>query len=344
MANKIGSLIIDLQGKELTAEERDLLAHPLVGGIILFTRNYESRLQLTQLCRSVREARKTPLLLMVDQEGGRVQRFIPEFTRLSSMAVFGKLQDTAKALQLAKDCGWLMAVELLSTGIDMSLAPILDLNKGVSSVIGDRAFHANPQQVIELAGAFIQGMKEAGMTATGKHFPGHGSIAPDSHVSMPIDERTLADIERDDLVPFKTLIKRGISALMAAHILFPNIDHRPVGFSPVWLQTILRQQLGFNGTLLSDDLNMEGANISANYADRVLAAREAGCDFALLCNNRSGVIQALDAVPEVKHQVEQDKWRVLQSNFSHEQTAYQDSKRWQATREFLLGEAQTIGE
>lgn len=343
MANKIGSLIIDLQGKEVTAEEQDLLAHPLVGGIILFTRNYESREQLTHLCQSVRRASKSSLLIMVDQEGGRVQRFIPEFTRLSSMAVFGKLQDTAKAAQLAQDCGWLMAIELLSTGIDMSLAPILDLNKGVSGVIGDRAFHADPQQVIELASAFIKGMKEAGMTATGKHFPGHGSVAPDSHVSMPIDERALSDILRDDLVPFVALIQRGMTALMAAHIIFPNVDHRAVGFSPVWLQTILRQQLGFKGSVLSDDLNMEGANISTNYADRVLAAREAGCDFALLCNNRAGVIQALDAVPEAKHQVEQDKWQALQSNFSHEQTSFEESKRWQTTREFLLGEAITIG-
>lgn len=344
MATKIGSLIIDLKDKELVDEERDLLSHPLVGGVILFSRNYDSREQLIRLCQAIRKTRKEPLLIMVDQEGGRVQRFIADFTRLSPMALFGRLaeRDSNRACQLAKNCGWLMATELLSAGVDMSLAPILDLNKGISGVIGDRAFHADPHQVIELADAFIKGMKEAGMAATGKHFPGHGSIAPDSHVAMPVDERSLPEIEREDLIPFVGLIKRDIPALMAAHITFPKIDKFAVGFSTIWLKTILREQLGFKGVILSDDLNMEGANISSNYAERVIASREAGCDFALLCNNRSGVIQALDHVPVKPHQVEQEKWGALSADFSRINPSYQASERWHLMREFLLNEAPTI--
>ena len=224
MTNPLGALIIDLQGKELTPDERELLAHPLVGGIILFTRNYETRSQLTNLCKTVRQARRKPALILVDQEGGRVQRFIPEFTRLPSMAFFGEAHDAnpAAALRMASDCGWLMATELLTVGVDLSLAPVLDLNKGVSSVIGQRAFHADPNCVIALAHAFIQGMQEAGMAATGKHFPGHGAVTLDSHVAMPVDDRDLQEIERDDMVPFIGLMKRGMHAMMAAHITFPE--------------------------------------------------------------------------------------------------------------------------
>jgi beta-N-acetylhexosaminidase len=341
MINPIGALIIDLQGKELTPEERELLAHPTVGGVILFTRNYESRSQLKQLCHSIRQTRTKPLLILVDQEGGRVQRFIPEFTRLPSMGYFGEAYDSnpSKALSMAKDCGWLMAAELLTVGVDLSLAPVLDLNKGISSVIGQRAFHANPQQVITLADGFIQGMKEAGMAATGKHFPGHGSVVLDSHVAIPIDDRSLEDIEREDLIPFKGLLERGITALMAAHIIFPKVDKLAVGYSHRWLQTVLREQLKFKGVIFSDDLNMEGANISSHYADRVQAARDAGCDFTLLCNNRAGVIQVLDQLLSDENQVSQTKWSVLQGNFSRVNESYQQNQRWQRTRDLLLAKA-----
>lgn len=318
MTTRIGALIIDLQGKELTPEEKELLAHPLVGGVILFTRNFDSRQQLKELCKNVRQTKKSPLLIMVDQEGGRVQRFIPEFTRLPPMACFGDLYEnhTEDAKQKAMDCGKLMATELLSVGIDMSLAPVLDLNKGMSSVIGDRAFHADPVKVIELAEAFMRGMREAGMATTGKHFPGHGSVSLDSHIAMPIDTRTLKQIENDDLIPFTALIKRGLSALMAAHIVFPTVDDRAVGFSSTWLKTILRERLGFKGVVLSDDLNMEGANISNHFADRAKAAREAGCDFALICNNRRGVVQALDGMAIESNQVDYKQWSTLQGDFS----------------------------
>lgn len=315
MTDTIGSLIISLEGSDLSPEERELLAHPLTGGVILFTRNYESRAQLKHLCQAIRSARKTPLLILVDQEGGRVQRFIPEFTRLPCMGEFGRqyTENPAAACQQARDCGHLMASELLSVGVDLSLAPVLDLNKGLNTVIGERAFHSDPQTVIQLASAFIQGMRTAGMASAGKHFPGHGTVTLDSHLATPVDERAMNDVEHDDMLPFAAMIKAGISAIMPAHIIFPRVDTLPVGFSRIWLQDVLRTRLGFTGPILSDDLNMQGANISANYADRVAAARAAGCDFALLCNNRNGVIQALDSLPYAMHLIDKEKWGVLKS-------------------------------
>lgn len=335
MTDKIGSFVIDIEGKELSPEDKELLAHPLVGGVIFFTRNYESLAQIKALSKQIRAARKSPILIMVDQEGGRVQRFIKDFTRLPRMAVFGKMydNDAKKACQLAIDCGWLMASEILTAGMDLSLAPVLDLYTSVSSVIGERAFHADPKIVIELANAFIAGMREAGMAATGKHFPGHGSQAADSHVALPEDTRQLEDIIKLDLIPFAALIRDGIPAIMAAHIVFPQVDKLPVGFSRVWLQDILRKKLEFKGIIFSDDLNMEGANISTNYADRVVAAREAGCDFALLCNNRPGVIQVIDNLAHVNHMLNKEKWAPLQGKT---QTGIlQETPRWQLTQAFL---------
>ena len=338
MTDTLGSLIIDLSSMELTPEEQELLAHPLVGGVVLFSRNYDSLMQLKSLCKHIRMARKKPLLIMVDQEGGRVQRFINEFTRIPYMSVFGDLYDENKqaACEAAQDCGWLMASELLAAGIDFSLAPVLDLNKGISSIIGQRAFHKDPHVVAQLAIAFIQGMREAGMAATGKHFPGHGSVSLDSHIAMPADERSLAEIEREDLKTFAELIPAGISAIMAAHIRFPNIDNFAVGFSRFWLQDILRSRLGFTGSILSDDLTMEGANISTDYSDRVIAAREAGCDFALLCNNRNGVIQVLDRLQHQAHQIGMEKWGALQGNFSRVKEPLEENSRWLKTHKQLL--------
>lgn len=339
MEKTIGSLIIDLEGTVLSPEEREMLAHPLVGGVILFTRNYESREQLMSLCQAIRASRSLPLLIMVDQEGGRVQRFQRDFTRLPPMAVFGQHydQDSVSACLAASDCGWLMATELLAAGVDLSLAPVLDLNKGLSSVIGDRAFHGDANAVIELTTAFIQGMHAAGMASTGKHFPGHGSVHLDTHKSITVDERPLKVIVEDDLRPFAGLIKNNISAIMAAHIIFPQVDNKPVGFSHVWLQEVLRTQLGFAGAIFSDDLKMEGANISTNYADRFDAALQAGCDFAMLCNHRPGVIQVLDNIDAAAYQVDKLKWGALQGDFSRV-TSYQQQDRWQKARAFLLSE------
>lgn len=338
MHNKMGTLIVSIESHDLTAEDREILAHPLIGGVILFTRNYASRAQLKHLCETIRSSSKKPLLIMADQEGGRVQRFVNEFTRLPPMGLLGKLYDNNHevASHLAKDCGWLMAMELLSVGIDLSLAPVLDLNKGISKVIGDRAFHSDSKIVLKLAQSFMIGMHEAGMASTGKHFPGHGGIAPDSHMVLPIDQRSLKEIEQEDMVPFAHLIKNNMTAMMAAHIIFSQIDELPVGFSSIWLKDILRKRLGFTGTIFSDDLNMEGANISANYVDRVIAAREAGCDFTLFCNNRQGVINVLDHLPHASHQVDKEKWGKLQGDFSRVQMPLSENHRWQKIHDFLL--------
>ncbi|OGT42961.1 MAG: beta-N-acetylhexosaminidase [Gammaproteobacteria bacterium RIFCSPHIGHO2_12_FULL_40_19] len=320
MTDQIGSLIIDLQGTELSLEERELLMHPLIGGVILFSRNYESRRQLKQLCQHIRSSRSMPLLIMVDQEGGRVQRFVNEFTRLPAMAMFGELYDKhpQRACALAQDCGWLMAMELLSVNVDLSLAPVLDLQRNISQVIGSRAFHAQPQIVVKLASAFTQGMQNAGMSSTVKHFPGHGSVALDSHHTIPHDARSLEELEQQDMLPFIHMIQHNIAAVMVAHLVFPNVDPASVSFSHYWLHDILRIKLGFSGVIFSDDLNMEGANISVNYEDRVVAAREAGCDFALLCNNRKGVIQALDQLPHKFYFVHASKWHRLQGKIAEE--------------------------
>lgn len=337
MTEKIGSLVIDIAGQTLTSEDGALLAHPQVGGVILFSRNYESFDQLRRLCNSIRAACTHPLLIMVDQEGGRVQRFTQDFTRLPHMGQFGEIYDhnPDAACYLAKDCGWLMAVELLSAGVDLSLAPVLDLNKGMSEVIGMRAFHTKPKAVIALAQAFIAGMSEAGMAATGKHFPGHGSVAVDSHVGIPIDNRSLEEILDLDLLPFAKLIETSLTAIMTAHIIFPKVDTLPVGYSSVWLNDILRGRLGFKGPIFSDDLNMAGANISTNYVDRFISSKKAGCDFVLLCNNRPAVLSILEELDDDAFLVSQEKSNLLQGNFSYKKNTLQDDQRWLKTRENL---------
>lgn len=321
MKETIGALIISVDGLELTSEDKEILNHPLVGGVILFARNYASKRQLTALCQDIRRSRKHPALIMVDQEGGRVQRFKGDFTTLPPMGRFGELftANPALACREAAECGALMASELISAGVDLSLAPVLDVNRNLNTVIGDRAFHTDAETVTQLAIAFMRGMKQAGMPSVGKHFPGHGSVTVDSHIGLPVDQRTLADIAASDLEPFVGLIKAGIPAIMAAHILFPAVDDKPVGFSARWLKDILRGQLGFEGVIISDDLNMEGANISTNYADRVAAAKEAGCDVLLLCNQRPGVIQALDRLPWQAYQLNKRQWSALLPNqFAHQ--------------------------
>lgn len=307
-----GPVIIDLLGTELSAEEESLIQHPLVGGIILFTRNYQSPQQITHLCQSVRQAKKQPFLIAVDHEGGRVQRFRDGFTRIPSMGQIGQLFKTSpnKALEMSEACGWLMATELLSVGVNLSFAPVLDVDKKNNPVVGDRAFHRNPKIIIPLAQAFIKGMHEAGMAATGKHFPGHGSVQVDSHVGTPVDEREWDAIVADDLIPFAELIQSGLDAMMPAHIIFPKIDAKSVGFSPHWLQNVLRQQLHFSGTIFSDDLNMTGASVAAGgYTGRATAALEAGCDMVLICNNRSAAIEILEHLPHDKYAVNQGKYK-----------------------------------
>ncbi|HVY53537.1 MAG TPA: beta-N-acetylhexosaminidase [Gammaproteobacteria bacterium] len=332
MQKGFGSLVIDLIGTELQPEERELIAHPLVGGIILFSRNYESLAQLKQLTQAIRQVKNKPLLIMVDQEGGRVQRFKEEFTRIPPAAVYG--QQGTKALELAAAGGYVMAIELLAAGIDLSLAPILDLNKGVSAIIGDRSFHSDPYEAIKLINAFINGMKQAGMAATGKHFPGHGSVAPDSHLELPIDHRSWDEIVKEDLQPFVYFIRNKIPALMTAHIAFPAVDEMPVSFSHHWLTEILRDQLHFEGVVMSDDLDMKGAASMGDYAARMRAACEAGCDIILLCNNRPAVIQVLDHIPYESYLLDQSKYEMLRGQFALDLPLTQNIQ-WKKNRELI---------
>jgi beta-N-acetylhexosaminidase len=283
----LGPLMLDVHGKSLTDEDRKRLSHPLVGGVILFARNYESPAQLETLCTDIHALKSPPLLIAADQEGGRVQRFRDGFTRLPPMRRFGEEWDQHphKAKELAWDAGYVLGAELRARGVDLSFTPVLDMDYGVSSVIGDRAFHRDPQAIIELAHALMNGLKEAGMGACGKHFPGHGFIAADSHVAIPVDKRDYADFELADLRPFQALIDFGLPAIMPAHVVYPKIDSKPAGFSSVWLKRILRREMGFEGMIFSDDLCMEGASGAGGITARVIAALNAGCDMALICNH-----------------------------------------------------------
>lgn len=287
-------LMLDIGGTELTAEDRELLAHPGTGGLIFFSRNFENREQITALVKAIRVVRPE-ILVAVDQEGGRVQRFREGFTRLPPMRRLGERfdQDPNQASTQAYQLGALMASELVACDIDISFAPVLDLDFGQSSVIGDRSFHTQAQAVTTLAGAFIDGMRAAGMAATGKHFPGHGFVQADSHLELPMDTRTLDEITVADLVPFHALAGR-LAGIMPAHVVYEQVDAQPAGFSSFWLQTVLRQQLGFSGVIFSDDLAMAGAAIAGSYAQRAEAALSAGCDMVLVCNDRAGAVQVLD--------------------------------------------------
>ncbi|UZE94745.1 beta-N-acetylhexosaminidase [Alkalimarinus alittae] len=291
----IGPLMVDVAGLVLSEEDRQLLSNPLVGGLILFTRNYSSLDQLSALIADIRACNPT-ILIAVDHEGGRVQRFREGFTRIPAMRVFGDLYASTptKAIALAKECGWLFASELRAFDIDFSFAPVLDLDYGVSSVIGDRAFSGDVTVVANLASALIEGMAEAGMASTGKHFPGHGAIEADSHVALPVDNRPFCDIETRDIEPFKQLMKNGLNAVMPAHVIYSDCDESPAGFSSFWLNDILRTKLSFDGVIFSDDLTMEGASVAGSYAGRVKAALKAGCDMVLVCNNRAGALEALN--------------------------------------------------
>ena len=282
----LGPIMLDVVGTELSADDVRRLQHPLVGVVILFKRNYENNEQLKALTASIHAVRQPPLLIAVDHEGGRVQRFREGFTKIPPMREFGKIWDKnpKKAKELATEAGWILAAELRAHGVDFSFTPVLDMDYGDSLVIGDRAFHLNPQAINHLAFALMQGLKKGGMPAVGKHFPGHGFVVADSHVSMPVDNREFDQIAQHDMQPFRMLIDDGIQAIMPAHVIYPKVDDKPAGFSPRWLQKILRERLGFNGAILSDDLSMEAAAAGGDVTARALAALNAGCDMILLCN------------------------------------------------------------
>jgi beta-N-acetylhexosaminidase len=294
----LGPLMVDLVGTTLSEEEKEVLQHPLVGGVILFSRNFESPEQIAELTSQIRALRDPHLLISVDHEGGRVQRFREGFTRLPPVAALGELflQDEQDALTKAELTGWLMAVELRAVGVDFSFAPVLDLNYGVSEVIGDRSFHRDPNIVTQLARAYIAGMKRAWMPAVGKHFPGHGAVEVDSHLGLPVDSRHMDDIWGADLVPFRQLCQTDLVGIMPAHIVYEQCASVPAGFSPYWIQSVLRDKLGFQGAVLSDDLSMEGAAIIGDMPTRAETALNAGCDMVLVCNKPEAAIEVIDNV------------------------------------------------
>lgn len=298
-AMPLGPIMLDLLRPELTSEERELLLHPLVGGVILFSRNYESPEQLGSLTAALRGLREPGLLIAVDQEGGRVQRFRTGFTELPAPAHFGRIyvQDPRRAYALAETCGWLLAAELGAVGVDFSFAPVLDLAKGSSAVIGDRAFHSSPEVVAELGRAFVRGMGLAGMKAVGKHFPGHGSVTADSHLTLPVDERSAETIRLEDMRAFTRMFHYGLPAVMPAHVVYFAVDSQPAGFSRRWIQSILRAELGFQGAVFSDDLSMAGAASVGDFPARARTALAAGCDMVLVCNDRAGAIHILEELP-----------------------------------------------
>jgi beta-N-acetylhexosaminidase len=286
----LGPLMLDVDGLSLSSEDCELLKHPTVGGVILFSRNYQSVTRLQNLCAQIHELREPRLLIAVDQEGGRVQRFREEFCKLPPAQNYGYLYDadSEAALNLVSEAGWLVASELRACGLDLNFAPILDLKLGRSQVIGGRAFHSQADAVTRLARAFNRGMAEAGMQAVGKHFPGHGWVTEDSHSELPLDTRSLADMELQDLVPFERLARDGMAGIMTGHLRVPSVDDRAVSFSKRWLSEILRGQLNFQGAIFSDDLSMHGAHAAGDPVERASIALSAGCDMVLFCNNREG--------------------------------------------------------
>lgn len=292
----IGFVMLDVAGLSLDAEDIELLSNPKVGGLILFARNFSSTDQLAQLTDSIKAVSPT-IIIAVDHEGGRVQRFHEGFSTVPAMRNLGLLyaKNQHQALTTAEHIGWLIGAELLSYKIDISFTPVLDIDHDISQVIGDRAFSSQPQVIVDVANALIRGMHNAGMAATGKHFPGHGGVGIDSHIGIPRDSRSLMELESSDLIPFK-LLTNSLDAVMPAHVIYSEIDENPAGFSRFWLTEILRNKLGFKGAILSDDLSMEGASIGGSYIQRAELALSAGCDMVLACNNRKGAIGIVDNV------------------------------------------------
>jgi beta-N-acetylhexosaminidase len=327
----LGPLMVDLEGTAISETEKNLLLKAEVGGVILFTRNFESVEQITALVEEIHNIRTPRLLVAVDHEGGRVQRFHEGFSRIPAAAVYARVgkDNLDLSRQLAEKAGWLMAVELRACGIDFSFAPVLDLAHGLSGVIGDRAFHNKPAIVATLAYAFMHGMNRAGMQAVGKHFPGHGGVTEDSHVAMPVDHRQLEELLHSDIVPFKYMIENRLAAIMPAHVIYDKVDEKPAGYSSFWIQNILRQRLGFQGVIFSDDLSMEAACIAGGYGERADAALKAGCDMALVCNHLEGAIEAAEYIKGYINPTSQLRLVRMHGNHDISWSQLQQDEHWQ---------------
>lgn len=327
---RLGPVMVDVAGLELTPDDIERLQHPQVGGVILFARNFAAPLQLIQLAHSIRELRTPHLVIAVDHEGGRVQRFRHGFTPIPPMRELGKLwnRDPAQALAAARGCGFVMGSELQAHGVDFSFAPVLDVDYGESSVIGDRALHDDPNVIAVLAEALQAGLSAAGMASVGKHFPGHGFVRADSHHEVPVDDRTLTEITQRDLVPFQRMVRAGMGGVMPAHVIYPKVDSKPAGFSSTWLQKILREKLSFDGLIFSDDLSMEGASTAGGVMARANAALNAGCDVVLLCNDpraQDTMLEGLErrpVAPTLQRRLERMRGKTITSAMLKGNAAY----------------------
>lgn len=330
----LGPLMVDVAGTRLTSADREVLAHPLVGGVILFTRNYQDPQQLRELVREIHAVRQPALLVAVDHEGGRVQRFREGFTRLPPVHVLGRHydMDPERARVLAEASGWLMAAELRAAGVDISFAPVVDLDWGVSTVIGDRAFHRDPEIVGDLARAYARGMRKAGMEATMKHFPGHGAVVADSHLKLPVDRRRLADI-REDMRPFERLIGWGIRSVMMAHVVYSEVDQWPASLSETWIRQLLRADMDFRGAVFCDDLSMAAAAVAGDMPQRLRRALDAGCDMVPLCNDRGAVERVLDAVGDYENPPAQLRLSRLHGRQEFDLETLRGSGEWKEARQ-----------
>jgi len=318
----IGPVMIDVEGFTLTTTEKKNINHPNTGAVILFSRNYRSPEQIAKLISEIRNARNGNILIAVDQEGGRVQRFKNGFTRLPAVANF------ADSPELTESAGWLMAAELLALGVDFSFAPVLDVDCGISEIIGNRSFSQDPRLASQLASNFRKGMNSAGMAATGKHFPGHGAVALDSHLTLPVDNRDLNAIFEKDIQPFKQLIAEGLEAIMPAHVVYSQIDSLPAGFSQKWIQDILRTELKFNGVVFSDDLSMEGAASIGDFKQRAKLAIEAGCDMVLVCNNPTAAAEVLDSIPVSQNTLREQRLNAMQGKLGLSREQLMKTDKW----------------
>jgi beta-N-acetylhexosaminidase len=329
--------MLDLDGVSLTPAERDLLREPAVGGVILFTRNYRAPEQVADLISDIRALRSPPLLIAVDHEGGRVQRFREGFTAVPPMRVIGRQyrKSPQVAVALARRAGWLIGAELRAVGVDLAFAPCVDLDWGVSDVIGDRSFGRSPDAVADLAGAFARGMRSAGMGAVAKHFPGHGAVIADSHLQLPVDRREYGDL-LDDMLPYDRLIAGGaLAAVMTAHIVYPEMDEMPASLSRFWIQRELRGRLGFDGAVFSDDLSMRATSAYGAMPDRSRKALDAGCDMVLVCNDRAGAKATVRSLTDYSNPLSLVRLARLHGTGQVLRESLLASDEWQAARDEL---------